>query len=240
MNTLLWAVFPYICLTSFFVGHAWRYRYDKFGWTTRSSQLYEGRLLSVGSPLFHFGILAVFAGHVLGLGVPEWFTDNLGITEDTYHLISAGPGAIAGTLTVLGLLVLVLRRGFTLSVLKATTPMDYVMYVVLAGVIVLGMVNTIGVGIIGGGHDYRVDVSIWFRSVFFGAPDVTRISIAPISYQVHALLAYTLVGIWPYTRLVHFWSVPLAYLARPYVVYRTPDDHRGARAPRRGWDRVGF
>ena len=36
MSTLLWVVFPYVCLTSFVVGHFWRYRYDKFGWTTRS------------------------------------------------------------------------------------------------------------------------------------------------------------------------------------------------------------
>jgi cation diffusion facilitator CzcD-associated flavoprotein CzcO len=26
-------------------GTVWRYRYDKFGWTTRSSELYESRLL---------------------------------------------------------------------------------------------------------------------------------------------------------------------------------------------------
>ena len=69
MNEFLWVVVPYICLTAFVVGHIWRYRYDKFGWTTRSSQLYEDRLLRIGSPLFHFGILAVFLGHVMGLGV---------------------------------------------------------------------------------------------------------------------------------------------------------------------------
>ena len=64
MNESLFVVFPYICLTVFVVGHLWRYRYDKFGWTTRSSQLYENRLLRIGSPLFHFGMLGVVAGHV--------------------------------------------------------------------------------------------------------------------------------------------------------------------------------
>jgi nitrate reductase gamma subunit len=57
LDTFLWVVFPYICLTVFVVGHYWRYRYDKFDWTTRSSQLYEGRMLRLGSPLFHSGIL---------------------------------------------------------------------------------------------------------------------------------------------------------------------------------------
>ena len=45
----------------------WRYRYDQYGWTTRSSQMYESRLLRIGSPLFHFGILMALGGHILGL-----------------------------------------------------------------------------------------------------------------------------------------------------------------------------
>ena len=40
-----------------FGGLFWRYRYDQFGWTTRSSQLYESTLLRIASPLFHFGLL---------------------------------------------------------------------------------------------------------------------------------------------------------------------------------------
>lgn len=58
----MWLTLPYIAFTSFVVGHVWRYRKDQFGWTTRSSQMYESRLLRLGSPLFHFGILAVLAG----------------------------------------------------------------------------------------------------------------------------------------------------------------------------------
>ena len=68
MNEIpLCVVVPYLCLATFVVGHLWRYRYDKFGWTTRSSQLYENRLLRIGSPLFHFGMLGVVGGHVIGL-----------------------------------------------------------------------------------------------------------------------------------------------------------------------------
>ena len=70
MNVFLWVIVPYLCLAVFVVGHLWRYRYDKFGWTTRSSQLYEDRLLRLGSPLFHFGMLGVVGGHVIGLLVP--------------------------------------------------------------------------------------------------------------------------------------------------------------------------
>jgi hypothetical protein len=58
VDLLLWAVLPYVTIVILIAGTIWRYRYDQFGWTTRSSQLYESRLLRIGSPLFHFGILA--------------------------------------------------------------------------------------------------------------------------------------------------------------------------------------
>ena len=75
LDTLLWVVFPYVCLAVFVLGHVWRYRYDKFGWTTRSSQLYEKRLLRLGSPLFHFGLLFVIVGVLIvvaGIALVLW------------------------------------------------------------------------------------------------------------------------------------------------------------------------
>ena len=95
MNEFLFVVVPYVCLTTFVVGHLWRYRYDKFGWTTRSSQLYENRLLRIGSPLFHFGMLGVIGGHIVGLLVPQSWTDAVGISEHTYHVVAVA-GGLAG------------------------------------------------------------------------------------------------------------------------------------------------
>nr|WP_239155150.1 respiratory nitrate reductase subunit gamma [Amycolatopsis sp. FDAARGOS 1241] len=56
----------------------WRYRYDRFGRTIRSSQLYESPLLRVGSPMFHFGLLVVVIGNLAQLVVPKPLTDDLG------------------------------------------------------------------------------------------------------------------------------------------------------------------
>jgi nitrate reductase gamma subunit len=147
MNEFLWVVFPYICLTIFVVGHFWRYRYDKFGWTTRSSQLYEDRLLRIGSPLFHFGILAVFLGHVMGLGVPKSWTEAVGVSEGLYHFMAVSVGAVAGFATLVGMVILIYRRRTVGPVFSATTKMDKTMYLVLATVIVLGLVNTVAANI---------------------------------------------------------------------------------------------
>lgn len=239
MSNVLWVAFPYICLTSFVVGHFWRYRYDKFGWTTRSSQIYERRLLGWASPLFHFGILGVLAGHFIGLVIPESVTGALGISEGLYHAVAATAGSVAGLMTATGLALLVYRRRLTPSVFRVTTRMDKAMYLLLGAVIAIGAFNTIAINLLGPGHDYRLDVAVWFRSVFWLQPDAALMAGAPITFQVHALLAFALLGLWPFTRLVHVFSVPVGYLARPYVVYRTRDSRTGARAPRRGWETPG-
>jgi nitrate reductase gamma subunit len=239
VTTLLYVAIPYACLTSFVVGLFWRYRYDKFGWTTRSSQLYEGRQLALASPLFHFGILAVFAGHFIGLLVPATWTDAIGISESMYHTVAALAGAIAGIAAATGLAMLVYRRRLTRSIFQVTTPMDKAMYVVLGTVIALGLINTIALNALGMGHDYRADVSVWIRSILLLQPQPDLMAVAPLSFQLHGLAAFALIALWPFTRLVHVFSVPLGYVARPYVVYRTRDPRAGVRAPRRGWEPPG-
>ena len=82
MAVFLWVIIPYMCLITFLVGHWWRYRYDKFGWTTRSSQMYESKLLRIGSPMFHFGLLFVIGGHFLGLVIPKSWTQAVGISQE--------------------------------------------------------------------------------------------------------------------------------------------------------------
>ncbi|HEX5771605.1 MAG TPA: respiratory nitrate reductase subunit gamma [Nocardioidaceae bacterium] len=238
MDTFLWVIFPYICLTIFVVGHYWRYRYDKFGWTTRSSQLYEDRLLRWGSPLFHFGILAVFLGHVMGLGVPKSWTEAVGISEDLYHFMAVSIGALAGFGTLVGMAILIYRRRTVGPVFSATTVMDKVMYFFLALVILLGLWNTVASNILGH-FDYRESVSVWFRGIFYFDLRPELMAGAPIGFKAHSLVAFTLFALWPFTRLVHVFSAPLGYLTRPYIVYRSRDDKQlGSHSPRPGWERI--
>ena len=238
MTTFLWVIFPYICLTIFVVGHYWRYRYDKFGWTTRSSQLYEDRLLRWGSPLFHFGILAVFLGHVMGLGVPKSWTEAVGISEDVYHFLAVSVGAVAGFGTLVGMAILIYRRRTVGPVFSATTVMDKVMYLFLAAVILLGLWNTVASNILDH-YDYRESVSVWFRGIFRFSLHPDLMAEAPLGFQLHGLVAMSLFALWPFTRLVHVFSAPLGYVTRPYIVYRSRDDVQlGSHSPRRGWERV--
>jgi nitrate reductase gamma subunit len=238
MNVLLFVVVPYVALAIFAGGHVWRYRYDKFGWTTRSSQLYERRLLRIGSPLFHFGILLVAAGHIGGLLIPESWTEAVGVSETVYHAVAAGLGTIAGFCTLAGAAILIYRRRTVGPVFSATTRNDKIMYVLLIGTILLGLGTTVLGNLTGHPHDYRQTVSPWFRSIFYLQPDTDLILRAPIGFRLHVLAAWILFAFWPFSRLVHVFSAPLGYLTRPYIVYRSRDTQLGSRPTRRGWERV--
>jgi nitrate reductase gamma subunit len=237
VNTLLWVVVPYLSIAVLVGGLVWRYRYDKFGWTTRSSQLYETAVLRWGSPLFHFGVLLVLVGHVGGLVVPKSWTEAVGVSEHAYHLAAVYLGTVAGLCTLVGLAILVARRRLVGPVFTATTRNDKTMYVVLLGVIVLGLVATVRANALGDGYDYRETVSPWFRSLFYLRPDPDVMAHVPVGFQAHVLAAFALFAFWPFTRLVHAFSAPLGYLTRPYVVYRSRDPRRpGLRPARTGWD----
>jgi nitrate reductase gamma subunit len=237
-SILLFVVVPYIALAVFVGGHIWRYRYDKFGWTTRSSQLYERRLLRIGSPLFHFGILLVAVGHIGGLLVPESWTEAVRISETAYHAVAFSLGTVAGFCTLAGAAILIYRRRTVGPVFSATTVNDKIMYVLLIGTILLGLGTTVLGNATGHPHDYRQTVSPWFRSIFYLHPDTDLILKAPIGFRLHVLAAWILFAFWPFSRLVHVFSAPLGYLTRPYIVYRSRDAQLGSRPTRRGWERV--
>ncbi|MDJ0311888.1 respiratory nitrate reductase subunit gamma [Arthrobacter sp. H35-D1] len=239
MDIFLWGVLPYVMVVILVGGSLWRYKYDQFGWTTRSSQLYESKLLRIGSPVFHFGLLAVIAGHFFGLVIPKSWTEAVGMSEDLYHFNALFVGTIAGVGTLGGIVLLIYRRRKTGPVFMATTKNDKLMYVVLVAAIVFGLWTTLAsVFFDEHGVTYRETVSPWFRSLFIFQPDVASMAAAPLSFHMHTIVGMLLFMVWPFTRLVHAFTAPLHYLFRPYIVYRSRDKGPTV-ANQHGWSDVG-
>jgi len=222
MATLLWLVLPYLALASFVLGHVWRWRYDQFGWRTFSSPLVENRLLRLGSPLVHWGMAAVVVGHLLGLLVPRSWTAAVGISDAAYRLASVIAGTLAGITMLVGLVLLVARRIMLQPVRRTTTVLDVVMYVALGLVVLLGVWATVGVTVFDPGHDYRETVAVWFRGLFLLRPDPSLMADTALLFRLHTLAALGLVAIWPFTRLVHAWAVPIGVLWQPSRTRRRP------------------
>lgn len=222
----LWVIYPYIMLCLFIVGHLYRYSTDQYGWSAQSSEFLEKRSLRWGSLLFHWGIIFALFGHLSGLLLPKTTLENFGVTEELYHIGAVYVGGFVGILALLGIGFLLYRR-ITQPRIRITSHFfDFLVVVLLFIVIVLGIYLTLGFNLLVGGFDYRETVSPWFRGLLLFSPDPLLMVNVPVTFQLHVLSAFTLFGLWPFTRLVHVWSLPVSYLHRSYIIYRKRNARR--------------
>lgn len=220
LDLFLWVIIPYITLTIFVLGHIYRYNTDQFGWSAKSSEFLEKRRLKWGSLLFHWGIIFVFFGHVAGLLIPKIFYDIVGISDHMYHFGAVWFGGAAGIACVIGGALLWLRRISVKRISVNSSFTDHLSLIILGFVVLVGFTNTVGYTASGGEFDYRLTIGPWLRGIFTFRPNPAYMAYAPVGFQIHVLLAFFLFAIWPFTRLVHVWSLPITYLKRRYVVYR--------------------
>ncbi|MBB6445333.1 respiratory nitrate reductase subunit gamma [Bacillus benzoevorans] len=215
----LWIVLPYIILTIFIAGHIYRYQHDQFGWSSKSSELLEKRLLRVGSNLFHFGLIFVFGGHVMGLLIPIEVYEALGVSEHQYHTIALIGGIPAGLAATAGVMILYYRRMTVRRLARTSSKGDWASLFFLTIVILSGMSATF-LNVDSHGFDYRTTIGPWLRGVLTFRPDASLMADVPLWFKIHLLAVFGLFTAWPFTRLVHVFSLPVRYLSRSYVIYR--------------------
>lgn len=231
-SVLLYAILPYAALAVFAVGSAWRYRNDQYGWSARSTQFLESRVLRFGSTIFHLGVLAAIGGHVLGILVPRSWTAAVGLSDDAYHVLAVVGGVTAGIAVLVGFATLLYRRLRFPRVRVMTTRMDLAVFALLALGIVTGLLATLTN--LGDSVHYRETVAPYFRQIFILDPEPELMTGGGVSliFQIHVVGVWFLYALWPFTRLVHAWSIPVEFLRRSPIPYRSRDGRpRASRRP---------
>jgi nitrate reductase gamma subunit len=219
LEQFLWVVIPYIVLTIFIGGHIYRYQHDQFGWTSKSSELLEKKLLRLGSNLFHWGIIFVFFGHVMGLLIPTKVYEAMGVTEPQYHVIALIGGIPAGLAALIGIFILVYRRTTVRRLIATSSKGDWVTLFFLTIVILSGITATF-LNMNPKGFDYRTTIGPWLRGILTFRADASLLASVPVWFKIHMIATFGIFAAWPFTRLVHVFSMPLRYLTRSYVIYR--------------------
>ncbi|WP_278269316.1 respiratory nitrate reductase subunit gamma [Staphylococcus epidermidis] len=220
LNQFVWVIYPYLCLAIFVIGHIARYKYDQFSWTAKSSEMIEKKRLKWGSLLFHLGIIPVFFGHVVGLLILANWLEAIGVNNHIYHIGAVYIGSVFGIITLIGMLLLTLRRLSIKNVRRLSSFSDIFVNIVLLIILIMGCYSTLVTNAIQPEFDYRQTIAIWFRHLFMFSPNADLMLNVPWSFKLHILLGFTVFACWPFTRLVHVWSVPLSYMNRRYIVYR--------------------
>lgn len=220
LNTLLFGYYPYVAISVFFIGSLARYDRDQYTWRTGSSQLLRAKDLRVGSNWFHVGILLLFVGHFVGLLTPPDVYHSLGISTSAKQILAVVAGGVFGGICFKGVYILIRRRLTDARIRATSTKMDIFILLLIAAQLVLGLL-TLPISLYHYDGANMLLLSEWAqRIVTFRSGAADQISNVGFIFKCHLFLGQTLFLVFPFTRLVHVWSVPLGYITRPYQVVR--------------------
>ncbi len=211
-NYFLFVGLPYAALAIMLIGTILRYMNKGFTVSSLSTQFLEGKSLFWGSQPFHWGMMFLFFGHLVAFLFPK---SVLAFNGDPVRLIILESTAFAfGLATLFGIIMLVIRRIRNKRVKLQTSKMDVVVFATLLTQIISGVW-------IAYFHRYG---STWFASsltpymvsIFTFSPDISVVATMPLAVKIHIVSAFSIIGLIPFTRYMHFLVYPFAYIWRPY------------------------
>lgn len=214
IDLILFGIFPYVAVVLAVSVGLYRYFVDRFSWSSHSSQFLESRALFWGSVPWHYAILVILLAHFLAFLFPQGWGVLLGRPLRLYLLEVSGMAL--GLTTVVALLLLMLRRAGNPRLSGVTTVVDWVVLITLLVQVATGVY--IAFTLRWGSVWYLHTASPWLWSLVKFDPQVQYLAALPAVVKLHAVNAFFLVAILPFSRLVHLISVPLSYLGRPYQV----------------------
>ena len=222
LNHFLFGIYPYICLSVFFIGSLIRFDRDQYTWKSDSSQLLRAGQLRWGSNLFHVGVLFLFFGHSVGMLTPHFLYEPF-IGAGSKQLMAMISGGIAGLLGFIGVTILLHRRLGDERIRVNSKTSDIVLLVLLWLQLALGLA-TIPLSAQHLDGSMMVLLAEWAqRIVTFRGAAVELLEGASWVFKAHMFLGMSIFLVFPFTRLVHVWSgfATVAYVFRPYQVVRS-------------------
>jgi len=222
---VLFGVLPYVALVLFLLVSISRYRTKGFSYSSLSSQFLENQHHFWGSVPFHYGVLGVLAGHLLAVVAPRAI---LSWNAEPLRLMALELSGLALALvTLVGLVNIVVRRLENRLARRVTTGLDWLVY----GLLLLQVGSGIGVAVVHGWGSswFATNLTPWLWSLARLSPEVGFVASLPWLVKLHIVSAFVLIGVFPFTRLVHVLVVPNPYLWRraQVVIWNRPRIHRG-------------
>jgi nitrate reductase gamma subunit len=213
INQFFFGIYPYIAITVFFFGSLLRYDRDQYTWKASSSQLLSKKDMRLGSNLFHIGIIALFFGHLMGLLTPHWAYHFM-MSAGTKQMLAMTAGGIFGVTCLVGMVLLIRRRMLDARIKATSQATDLPILLILFVQLVLGLL-TIPFSAQHMDGSSMLALASWAQHVVtFQGDAASFVAGEAFIFKIHLVLGLTIFLIFPFTRLVHVWSVPIQYLTR--------------------------
>lgn len=231
IDNFILVILPYLALATFLIGSIYRYRSRKFQVSSLSSQFLEGRKLFFGSVPFHWGILFIFTGHLIAFCIPRGV---LAWNSNPVRLIVLEITAfIFGISMLVGLINLFIRRYTTPRLKPVTNYMDLVVYILLILQTFAGL--WIAYNFRWGSSWFSTILTPYLYSIFKFQPNISAVTLLPWPVKLHIAGAFLIIGILPFSRLIHMLVLPLNYLWRPFQQVRWNWDRKKVRSSDTPW-----
>ena len=213
INQFFFGIYPYIAITVFFLGSLLRYDRDQYTWKASSSQLLSKKDMRLGSNLFHIGIIALFFGHLMGLLTPHWAYHFM-MSAGTKQVVAMTAGGIFGLTCLVGMILLIRRRMLDARIKATSQATDLPILLILFVQLVLGLL-TIPFSAQHMDGSSMLALASWAQHLVTFQGDAASFVIGEaFIFKIHLVLGLTIFLVFPFTRLVHVWSVPIQYLTR--------------------------
>ena len=237
----LFQVYPYVCFTVFMAGCLIRFDQNQYTWKSDSSQLLRAGLLRWGSNLFHFGVLFLFFGHMVGLFTPH-SVYGVFMSAATKQTLAVVAGGTAGLVCFAGLTMLLYRRVFDPRIRLTSHRTDIAILVILWVQLVVGLI-TLPFSWHHADGSVMLILADWAQRIVTLRPvDAGTLANLPWPYLFHIVFGMTIFLLFPFSRLVHVWSgfATVTFLFRAPQVVRSrrlnlPAGHNQPRHPGAGF-----
>ena len=213
LNQFFFGIYPYMAITVFFLGSLLRYDRDQYTWKASSSQLLSKKDMRLGSNLFHIGIIMLFFGHLIGLLTPQW-AYHFVMSAGTKQVMAMTAGGIFGVTCLIGMILLIRRRLSDPRIRATSEFTDLPILLLLFVQLLLGLL-TIPFSAQHLDGSSMIALASWAQHVvtFQGGAAGFIVGESWV-FKLHIFLGLTIFLVFPFTRLVHIWSVPVQYLTR--------------------------
>lgn len=188
---------------------AWSARGDLL-WTTRSTGFFGRASIGPSALALHWGLTIVIAAHVVGFigGAGNW-----PVLVDYFRW----GGMFGGMLLFYGASWAFVRRLIVPQLRAMSTFEDYIVLLFL--IIISGLGLYYSVIQLAFGVSYAVGP--WFAGIFKFQPDIGLVTGAPFLIKLHMIIVLVFLAYLPFTKLVHTFSYPFAYITRPLISMRS-------------------
>ncbi len=225
IDTFFFIILPYLSIFTFFLVSIYRYKKTSFVYSSLSSQFLENRQHFWGLVPFHYGLLVIFTAHLFWFLFPE---ATLIWNHEPFRLyIMEISVLIFGLLTFTGLLNIMIRRVIDKKVKIVTSSADWVVLGILTVQILSGLYVALFYRY--GSSWFASSLSPYLLSIFKVNPDLSFISAMPFIVKLHIASAFSIIFLFPFTRLIHALVLPLPYIWRKLQMVRWYWDRKKIR-----------